>query len=749
MHQKSFVATLICFSCASSAFAADWPNWRGPESAGRTRETAAVTSWSPSGENLLWKVPIEGRNTPVLLNGRLFTIAPAGDVSDKTSIQERIISLDANSGKLLWEQNFSVFDTDVVQQRLGWTSLVGDPQTGYLYGHLTGGEFVCLDRNGALIWKRSLTEEFGRISGYGGRLHTPILDEDRVIISFMSSGWGDHGKALHRYLALGKKAGEVLWWAAPGEQPFDTTYATPAVGVVDGKRMLIAPNGDGNVYGMLARTGEKIWTFKMSKRGLNTAAIVDGNYAYVTNGEENLDSTEMGRVVCIDAAKTGDITATGEVWRAEGVKAGFASPALANGRLYVVDNSANLFAFDAKTGKRYWDFSLGRVGKGSPVVTADGVIYYGEQNGVFHILKDQGDKCVSLDKEEFEGPDHMVDEIYGSPVVAGGRVYFMTRYNTYALGAAGKSPESPATPPLPAESTDLGPLTRLHIVPADLSLAPGGAYKLRLVGFDALGHALPPNPEWISNASWALSGAKGKISADGALAITSENVFSAGAVTAKFGDITTTARVRVTPQLPITENFDAMPADGVPPGWIGVGGGKTKLEDRDGSRVLHKLASKEKPSPPFMRIRGYLGPPVQGGYTIQADVLGTPKGDRFKPDMGLINTRYMMLLMGNGQLWLESWGTMPRVHHELPFPWETNKWYRMKLRVEVAGREARLFGKVWLRDDAEPADWTINFTDPYPNREGSPGLYGYSNGTTPKSDGTEIFYDNLKVTKND
>ena len=150
-----------------------------------------------------------------------------------------------------------------------------------------------------------------------------------------------------------------------------------------------------------------------------------------------------------------------------------------------------------------------------------------------------------------------------------------------------------------------------------------------------------------------------------------------------------------------------------------------------------------------MRIRGYLGPPVQGGYTIQADVLGTPKGDRFKPDMGLINTRYMMLLMGNGQLWLESWGTMPRVHHELPFPWETNKWYRMKLRVEVAGREARLFGKVWLRDDAEPADWTINFTDPYPNREGSPGLYGYSNGTTPKSDGTEIFYDNLKVTKND
>lgn len=748
MFRKRMVVGWMAFA-ASSASAQEWPNWRGSEATGATREKAPVTSWSPGGENLIWKIPIEGRTTPILVKDRLFAIVPAGDVNNKVSIQERIVSVDAKTGKLVWEQFFNVFDSDIVQQRLGWTAMVGDPETGFVYAHLTGGEFVCFDRDGTLKWKRSLTEEFGRISGYGGRLHTPIVDENRVIISFMSSNWGDHGKAAHRHLAMDKKTGEVLWWSTPGEAPIDTTYAVPAIAVVDGKRMMIAPNGDGNVYGLLARTGEKVWTFKMSKRGLNTSPVVSGNFVYVTNGEENLDSTEMGRVVCIDASKSGDITQSGEIWRVDGLKAGFASPSLANGRLYVVDNSANMFAIDAKTGKTLWQQNLGRVAKGSPVVTADGVIYFGEQNGVFHILKDEGDKCVSLDKDEFETPDKTIDEIYGSPLVAGGRVYLMTRYNMYCLGTPGKTAEPVSIPPLPAESTQTGPLARIHVLPAELTLNPGGTHKYRIAGFDALGHELPGDPLWTANTAWTLAGAKGKVSAEGRLAITAENQFSAGAVTAKYGELTATARVRVTPKLPINENFEGFAVDGTPPGWVGVGGGKTKIEEKDGSKVLRKVAAKEKPSPPFMRLRGYFSPPIAGGYTIQADVLGTPKGDRFKPDMGLIDTRYMLLLMGNGELWLESWGTMPRVHVETPFAWETNKWYRMKMRVEVGGRETKILGKVWPRDAAEPTDWTLNFADTYPNREGSPGLYAYSNGTTPKSDGTEVFFDNLQVTTNE
>jgi hypothetical protein len=59
-----------------------------------------------------------------------------------------------------------------------------------------------------------------------------------------------------------------------------------------------------------------------------------------------------------------------------------------------------------------------------------------------------------------------------------------------------------------------------------------------------------------------------------------------------------------------------------------------------------------------------------------------------------------------------------------------------------------LRGKVWPRDEAEPAAWTIEVTDPMPYVAGSPGIYAYSTGVTQDSPGTEVFFDNVKVTRN-
>ncbi len=57
---------------AVSLVAADWPEIRGPGRDGRSAETALVESWSPGGENLLFKAPYGGRSTPVILGDRLF-----------------------------------------------------------------------------------------------------------------------------------------------------------------------------------------------------------------------------------------------------------------------------------------------------------------------------------------------------------------------------------------------------------------------------------------------------------------------------------------------------------------------------------------------------------------------------------------------------------------------------------------------------------------------------------------------------
>jgi len=741
LGRSAFAMAIVMASLMAGPAAGDWSYWRGPEQTGMTREAAVVTSWSQDGENLIWKVPVGGRTTPIIMGGRIFLITPVGTGA---GLRERVICLEAETGRTLWEHSFNVFDTDVVENRLGWTALVGDRETGYVYAHASGGEFLCYDRDGKLIWKVSMTEEFGRISGYGGRLHTPIIDEDRVIISFMSSSWGDHAKPLHRYVAFDKRTGQVLWWAAPGGIPLDTTYSTPVVAMIDGVRMLIAGNADGNIYGMKARTGESLWSFRLSKRGLNSSVVVDGNYAYIGHSEENISGTEMGRVVCIDATKRGDVTESGEVWRFDGCEVGYASPAIANGRLYAVDNSANLYCLDGKSGKLHWEYNLGRVGKGSPAVTSDGVIYVGEQTGTFHILRDSGDQCVSLDREEFTRPDQAVDEVFGSPAVDGGRVYFMTRYHTYCLGDRDAKVASANVAPLGRDQARISSREPafLQLIPGEITLVPGNKATFTLKYYDHAGQECAG-----SVPQWSVIGVSGVISPDGVFTTVGENTFSAGHLVARSGSLEAKARVRICPSLPFTENFEKMPDGGVPPGWLGVTR-KTKIVLRDGSKVLQKLA--EDPSPPFMRIKGYMTPPIAGGYTIEADMLGTPKGDRFRPDMGLINSRYEMTLMGvSNELRIESWTPIPRIRKDVSFAWDTDKWYRMKLQVKVDADQALVRGKVWPRDSAEPEAWSIELADPNPNREGSPGVYGYSPGTTAKSKGPELFFDNVKVMPNE
>lgn len=750
---KSTWAALPCaiglaLGSNSAAQAADWPSWRGPEQNGYAREKAAVTSWEVDGANQLWKSPVGGRTTPVLMNGRLYMITPAGE---GTCVGERVICLDAETGKRLWEHRFNVFLTDIVENRLGWTSVVGDPETGRVYAHGTGGEFFCLEgETGRVIWKHSLGEEFGRYSGYGGRLHTPIIDEDRVIISivYILAGW-DTGpnKAGHRYLAFDKRSGELLWSAMPGGRPLDTTYSTPVVTVVNGQRLLIAPNADGNVYAMQARTGRRVWTFRLAKRGLNTSPVTDGKYVYVCHSEENLNSTDMGAVVCLDASKTGDITESGVVWRHDGVTAGYSSPALANGRLYVVDNSAEMHCYDAATGKRFWSYRLGRVMKGSPTVTKDGVIYVGEVNGYFHILRDAGDRCASLDEKHFERPDKQVVEINGAPIVHAGRVYFMTRYHTYCLGSAQKT----ARPdPIPALATETPPApsepATLHVVPAEVTAAPGERISFEVRAFDKNGRQID-----APDVSWSAARVGGRIGKDGTFTAATDNAFSSGVVTAKGGGLQAEARVRVSPRLPIHETFDKMAVGKQPPGWIGVDV-KSALVERDGSVVLQKLA--KRPSAPYMRMEAFSGPPLPIGYTVQCDLLAVAKKGRRPtlPDMGLINCRYQMIMEGQGkELLLCRWKDEP-VHglrHRVPFEMKPEQWYTAKLRVEQVGAKGLIRGKVWPRGEEEPSKWTIELADDCPNLEGSPGLGGYSNGTRLKKEGALVFYDNYQVYANE
>ena len=72
-----------------------------------------------------------------------------------------------------WSTNSTSSSPTSSAIRLGWTQMVGDPETGNVYAHGTQGLLFCFDKDGKILWQHSLTEEYGRITGYGGRVTSP------------------------------------------------------------------------------------------------------------------------------------------------------------------------------------------------------------------------------------------------------------------------------------------------------------------------------------------------------------------------------------------------------------------------------------------------------------------------------------------------------------------------------------------------------------------------------------------------
>ncbi|HYV82179.1 MAG TPA: PQQ-binding-like beta-propeller repeat protein [Pyrinomonadaceae bacterium] len=705
----------------------DWAEWRGPNRDGVSTEKNLPVKWSPTGENLAWRAPYGGRSAPIVMGDHVYlqNIAGKGETE-----QERIMCFNADTGKLLWEHRFNVYLSDVPPHRVGWASPVGDPATGNVYVFGVGGNLIGLNRDGKVLWERSLAEDFGLLTTHGGRTVSPIIDGDLVIVSGVTFQWGQHGRGAHRFMAFDKKTGETMWVSAPGGRPYDTTYAPPIIVNVNGTRLLIQGGSDGFVYAIKPQTGEPVWKIEISKRGLNTGVVVYNNLAILTHSEENLDSSEMGMMLAVDATAKGEIKKDQIKWSSYGWQGGFSSPVLDGDRLYQVDNGANIAAFDVNSGKQLWLKNLGTIQKASPVL-ADGKLYVGTENGKFYILKPSATGCEILDEDQL-GTEEQPESIIGSAAVANGRVYFASDSGLYAIGKKTSHSSSQTTANAMGNHVSSQQATWVQVAPTELILKPGDKANFRVRLFDAQGNFIREEPA----ATWSLDQLKGTIE-NGHFTASSDAVAQAGLVKATAGGISGTASVRVFPPLPWSENFDSFAVNTLPPAWVNTAL-KFSVSDQNGNKVLTKLTTG---SSLLTRARAYIGPSDWSNYTVEADVNATQKR-RQQGDAGIIAQRYILTLYGNSQmLHLEPWQPEIKRTKSVPFAWKPDTWYRLKLEVQnLPDGTTRARGKAWPANEPEPGAWTIESIDPIPNRQGAPGIFG--NGLA------ELYFDNIKVYAN-
>jgi outer membrane protein assembly factor BamB len=718
-HVAALVASVGVLLSAQSAprrvALGDWPEGRGPTRDGVSPETGLVDKFALNGENFLWRAPYGGRSAPIAVGNRVCAQNPAGRGVD---LQERVMCLDADTGKVLWEYKFNVFQSDVPPHRVGWASPAADPETGNIYALGVGAQVVALNKDGKLLWQRSVGEEFAAFTTHGGRTASPIIDGDLVIVSAAVSNWGTQSNRAHRLIAFDKRTGDIIYVSNPGGRPYDTAYAAPFIGTINGMSLLINGLGDGGVHAIKPQTGEKVWSYVAAKRAINTGVVSKGNMVFVSHGDENLDVNELGLLAAIDGSQSGEIKTT--KWAVKGEQFGFSSPVLDGDRLYELTNDSLLIAHDVTTGKRLWQKELGTLQK-APLVLADGKLYVGTENGRFMIVRPSATGAEILSAVQLPVSQNSVQQADGvpEPILAGaavshGRVFFVSSDALYAIGSKAAKKLTGYAVNETAAAADATP-TFVQVVPTELVLRPGQTVKLRARLFDSKGRLIREEKA----ATWALQDLKGTVT-DGNLTIASDPIEQAGLIKATVGGLTGEARARVVHPLPWTEDFESYKDGALPPGWVNAVAAKLTVGTLDGKKVLQKAPD----NTIFKRGRVFIGPVDLSNYTFEADVRATTRR-RQMSDLGITVQRYTLVLYGNSQqLKIEPWEPETARTAMVPFKWEADKWYRLKLRVEnLPDGKVRAQGKAWPTGEAEPAQWAIEKIDPIGNHQGAPGLF--------------------------
>jgi len=766
-----------------------WLSWRGPQQNGTSVETNLPDKWEIGGKNHLWTYELPSRGTPVIANGKLYVWGYSGEGAD---LQEVLACLDAETGRKIWEHRFNDFLSDIVYERYSIGAPTIDPETGNVFILTSANVFAAFTADGKKLWEHSLMEEYGKLTFPNGRTGAPVIDGDLVIIHGITSNWGAQGPGADRFYAFDKKTGQIVWSSTPGAPPpKDSSFSTPVLAWQNGKRVLYCGTGDGCIVGLNARTGDPLWHYKFSAGGVNASVVLCGDLAVAGHADENLDSSDSGRMVAVKigseppAGKPGPVALerNAEVWRnRESVIT--SSPVVVGDVIYQVNKVGELCRMDGKTGKVAWRHKLGPDQLHASPTYADGKLYIPMRDAGFFIVRPTEKAAEVLSHTPLEG------EALGAPAIWNGKVYFTTTKRMYCFGARqqrksvpssrtplreriqkrqARSASGPSTSATYqkriglAEGT-VGPITQLQVVPCEVLMRSGQKQSFRVRALDANGSFVNEleGGEWkkfIPPTARVKSEMDAEFNENGELVVKPAAGISAGAweVTVKADDkeFKGYIRGRVLPDLPYREDFEKFEinvahetekdAAGAPSKfawpplpWIGARF-KWEVRELDGNKVMAKTIDNIF----FQRAFTWIGDPSFKNYTMEADVMS--EGNRRNmSNVGIINQRYVINLVGNWQQ-LEVVSNQDRVKVCVPFAWQPNVWYRLKSRVDVARDGSGVVrAKAWKRGESEPEKWTIEAPHKHAHTHGAPGFYGFALQSQ-----FRVYVDNIVVKPND
>jgi outer membrane protein assembly factor BamB len=195
-------------SAVRVAFADDWPQWRGPNRDGISKESGLLKQWPAEGPKLLWQLSDvgDGYSTPAIVGERVYLMSNTG------SADELVRALEAD-GKEVWATRVGKVGPNVPAMNYPGARSTPTVDGPSMYALGSDGDLVCLKTaSGEVVWQKNLRTDFGGKPGSWAYSESPLVDGDVVVCT--------PGGAEATIVALNKRTGDVVWKSAvPGRPP--------------------------------------------------------------------------------------------------------------------------------------------------------------------------------------------------------------------------------------------------------------------------------------------------------------------------------------------------------------------------------------------------------------------------------------------------------------------------------------------------------------------------------------------------
>jgi len=332
-----FAVMTVANCVASASRGDDWPQWLGPRRDAIWREQGLVTSIPAGGLPVKWRVPVaEGYSGPAVVGGRVYVadyVARAGDVvnapNDRTTRAgtERLLCLDAATGKLLWKHEQDCPYSISYASGPRCTPTVVDGRVAMLGAE---GNLTCLDAtSGTLLWSKDFKKDYAAPTPIWGFCGHPLVEGDLLIC--LVGGPGSVAVAFDR------KSGVERWRALTASE---SGYCPPTMIESGGMRQLVIWDAD-NLNSLDPATGRVLWSQPL--KPMYGMSIMAPQVADTPRGRV-LFASGIGRVAALYALG-GDAPTARLLWRGEpksAVSCANATPFIAGTRVWIFSETGDL-----------------------------------------------------------------------------------------------------------------------------------------------------------------------------------------------------------------------------------------------------------------------------------------------------------------------------------------------------------------------------------------------------------------------